>query len=203
MIRFENVTKVYPGQERPALDSVNLEIVKGEFVFLTGASGAGKSTFLKLIFGAEAPSDGQVLVHGQNLARLARRDRALLRRRVGRVFQDFKLLERGARMPLSMWNPTPGLYTRYGDVHVVVDGDPRDPAVDMGPVIDAAAAEKIRRYIEIGKREARLVCGEFTQSHEATKAPSGSEFPLPHIFVDVAPTAVIALVSAAVVAAPL
>ena len=73
---------------------MSLEFAKGEFVFLTGPSGAGKTTLLRLLFAAERPSEGQILVLGRNVARLrARRSRAL-RRRVGVVFQDFKLLPR-------------------------------------------------------------------------------------------------------------
>jgi cell division transport system ATP-binding protein len=71
MIRFENVTKIYPGQERAALDSVNLEIFKGEFVFLVGLSGSGKSTFLRLILREERPTAGVIHVAGKDLGTLA------------------------------------------------------------------------------------------------------------------------------------
>jgi len=77
-----------------ALRDVSLEVAKGEFVFLTGASGAGKTTMLQLLFAAERPSEGQILVLGRNIARMRGSAIPALRRRVGVVFQDFKLLPR-------------------------------------------------------------------------------------------------------------
>ena len=75
-----------------ALSDINLRIRKGEFVFITGPSGAGKTTLLRLIFGADAPTQGQILINGINLSRISRSKLDLLRRRIGFVFQDFKLL---------------------------------------------------------------------------------------------------------------
>jgi cell division transport system ATP-binding protein len=92
VIELYHVAKTYPGSDRPALDDVNLRVDKGEFVLLAGASGAGKSTLLRLLFCAERASSGQVLLLGRNLARLRRGDEARLRRSIGVVFQDFKLL---------------------------------------------------------------------------------------------------------------
>ena len=92
MIRFENVTKIYPGQERAALDSVNLEVIKGEFVFLVGLSGSGKSTFLRLILREDRPTSGVIHVAGKDLGTLANHKVPELRRQVGTVFQDFRLL---------------------------------------------------------------------------------------------------------------
>ncbi len=92
MIEFFHVGKVYDGSERAALHDVNLQINKGEFVVLAGASGAGKSTLMRLLFRAETASTGQALLMGKNLARMSRREVSTLRRRVGVVFQDFKLL---------------------------------------------------------------------------------------------------------------
>jgi cell division transport system ATP-binding protein len=92
VIRFENVTKLYPGQEKPALDSVSIEIVKGEFVFLVGLSGSGKSTFLRLILREERPTAGTIHVAGKDLGTLAAHKVPELRRQVGTVFQDFRLL---------------------------------------------------------------------------------------------------------------
>lgn len=92
MIRFENVTKMYANAERPALDAVDIEIQKGEFVFLVGLSGSGKSTFLKLVLREEKPSAGKITVAGKELNSLAAHKVPELRRQVGTVFQDFRLL---------------------------------------------------------------------------------------------------------------
>jgi cell division transport system ATP-binding protein len=92
VIRLDNVTKVYPSQVRPALNDVSLEVEKGEFVFLVGASGSGKSTFLRLVLKEEKPSSGHVHVAGKDLGRLSSWKVPSLRRQIGTVFQDFRLL---------------------------------------------------------------------------------------------------------------
>ncbi|MGD8386255.1 MAG: cell division ATP-binding protein FtsE [Desulfobacteraceae bacterium] len=90
MIKLFNVSKRY-GQN-VALADINLRIRQGEFVFITGPSGAGKTTLLRLIFGAQRPSDGQILISNINLSRIRRAKLDLMRRKIGFVFQDFKLL---------------------------------------------------------------------------------------------------------------
>ena len=92
MILFERVTKQYPTQTRPALDDVSLEVEKGEFVFLVGPSGSGKSTVLRLILKEESPNKGRVWVLGKDLNRLSNWKVPSLRRQIGTVFQDFRLL---------------------------------------------------------------------------------------------------------------
>ena len=92
MIRFQNVSKVYPGTSRPALDSINLEVAKGEFVFLVGASGSGKSTCLRLVLKEEKATRGSVFVAGKDVAKLSSWKVPHLRRTIGVVFQDFRLL---------------------------------------------------------------------------------------------------------------
>ncbi|KRE29565.1 cell division ATP-binding protein FtsE [Agromyces sp. Soil535] len=92
MIRFDSVTKTYPGQSRPALDDVGVEILRGEFVFLVGASGSGKSSFLRLILKEEKPSRGKIHVLGQDLGSISSRKVPYFRRDLGVVFQDFRLL---------------------------------------------------------------------------------------------------------------
>ncbi len=92
MIMFEDVTKFYPGQSRPALRNINLEIDRGEFVFLVGQSGSGKSTFLRLILREYRPTKGTLYVAGKNLGTLNQWKVPALRRQIGTVFQDFRLL---------------------------------------------------------------------------------------------------------------
>ncbi|WP_221583920.1 cell division ATP-binding protein FtsE [Microbacterium sp. G2-8] len=92
MIRFENVTKRYRGTSQPALDDVDFEIERGEFVFLVGASGSGKSSCLRLMLREGTPTSGRVLVLGRDTRRLTDRRTPYFRRNIGSVFQDFRLL---------------------------------------------------------------------------------------------------------------
>lgn len=92
MIDFEHVSKQYKKGEKPALEDINLHIDDGEFVFLLGHSGAGKSTLLKLILREERASSGRVIVDGKDVAKLRRHKVPYLRRQMGIIFQDFRLI---------------------------------------------------------------------------------------------------------------
>lgn len=92
MIKFESVTKVYAKSDRPALENISLDVEKGEFVFLVGLSGSGKSTFLRLVLREEKPTSGKIHVAGKDLTTLSNWKVPELRRQVGTVFQDFRLL---------------------------------------------------------------------------------------------------------------
>ena len=94
MIRFDKVTKTYPrAAGATALRDVSFRLAKGEFAFLTGPSGAGKSTILKLLYMDERPTSGEVRISGYSSDKIKHREIAVLRRRLGIVFQDFRLLE--------------------------------------------------------------------------------------------------------------
>ena len=91
MIKFENVVKKYE-HDVTALDNISVHIEKGEFVFLVGPSGSGKSTFLKLVLKEEIPTSGNIYLDGHNLNAIKAKDVPYLRRKIGSVFQDFRLL---------------------------------------------------------------------------------------------------------------
>jgi len=91
MIQIYNVCKNYQ-KDSAALDQITLKIPKGDFVFITGPSGAGKSTLLKLLYAGERPNRGQILIDGRNVTRMSGRQVPFLRRKMGVVFQDFKLI---------------------------------------------------------------------------------------------------------------
>jgi cell division transport system ATP-binding protein len=92
VIELQHVTKLYPASGRPALDDVSTEIDKGEFVFLIGSSGSGKSTFLRLLLKEDDPTSGTVTVNGKTLNGMSKWQVPKLRRTMGCVFQDFRLL---------------------------------------------------------------------------------------------------------------
>jgi cell division transport system ATP-binding protein len=93
LIELNDVTKQYPGCAIPALDHVSLNIKQGEFVFLVGPSGAGKSTLIKLIFREQLPSSGHMLFDGHNIVAMKQKELLEHRRRMGMVFQDYRLLK--------------------------------------------------------------------------------------------------------------
>ena len=92
MIEFRNVSKVY-NNGTEALHNINLNVEKGEFVFIVGSSGAGKSTFLKLVMCEERPNSGQIFVDGVDVSRIPKRKIPYIRRKMGIVFQDFRLID--------------------------------------------------------------------------------------------------------------
>ncbi len=92
MISIEKVSKTYKGASRPALDTVSIEIEKGDFVFLVGASGSGKSSLLRMMLREDVPSKGSIFVLGENLISIPARRVPYFRRNIGMVFQDFRLL---------------------------------------------------------------------------------------------------------------
>jgi len=92
VIRLEHVNKTYKRSTRPALDNVSVDVDRGEFVFLIGSSGSGKSTFLRLLLREEVPTKGRVYVSNFDVAKMARRRVPRLRQSIGCVFQDFRLL---------------------------------------------------------------------------------------------------------------
>ncbi len=92
MIEMHHVTKIYSNGVK-ALDNINLEIKKSEFVFLVGPTGAGKTTFLRMILRQDLPNEGQVIIDGRNIEKLHSTKIPYLRRNIGVVFQDFKLLK--------------------------------------------------------------------------------------------------------------
>jgi cell division transport system ATP-binding protein len=94
MVLLQGVSKHYPQRRSPALNNISLHVAPGQFLFLTGPSGAGKTTFLRLLFGAAFPSSGLVKVGGADLGRLKPRQIPRLRRKLGVIFQDFKLMPR-------------------------------------------------------------------------------------------------------------
>ena len=93
MIEFKNVSKIY-SESSFALKEISFQIVKGEFVSIVGQSGAGKSTLLKMIFAEEKPTEGSILIKGRNISKIKSDKMPILRRHIGVVFQDFKLLNR-------------------------------------------------------------------------------------------------------------
>lgn len=93
LVQFYNVSKIYPNGAK-ALDDISIQIDRGEFVFLMGPSGAGKSTLVKMLFREELPTRGQIFLATRSVVRMKRSDVPKLRRNMGIVFQDFKLLEK-------------------------------------------------------------------------------------------------------------
>ena len=93
MIHLKNVTKIYQQNGVVALDNINLDIAPGEFVFIVGTSGSGKSTLMKLLMHEETPTMGEIFVDGRDVIRMQRKEIPYLRRSLGVIFQDFRLLE--------------------------------------------------------------------------------------------------------------
>lgn len=113
MIRFKNISKIYDNNVK-ALSDVNIDIEAGEFVFLVGPSGAGKSTFIKMLLKEIEPSAGKIIIGDTDLSRLTRKSMPYFRRKIGMVFQDFRLI------------PNLNVYENVAFAMKVVEASPRE-----------------------------------------------------------------------------
>lgn len=147
MIKLKNVSKIYPNGAR-ALLNVNLEIAKGEFVFLVGASGAGKSTLIKLLYREEVATRGQVLIDNINLVRINAHQVPLVRRKIGVIFQDFKLL------------PTKTVYENVAFAQQVIGKSMKETKENTNRIIDLVGLSKKKDSFptELSGGEQQRVC---------------------------------------------
>ncbi|PXW91490.1 cell division ATP-binding protein FtsE [Streptohalobacillus salinus] len=134
MIKMQNVKKTYPNGVQ-ALNGIDLQIDPGEFVYLVGQSGAGKSTFTKLIFREETATSGEIYVSGKDLTKMKRRDVPYLRREIGVVYQDFKLL------------PKMTIYENVAFALEVVEETPRNMRKRVMEVLDQVGLKNKARFI--------------------------------------------------------
>lgn len=134
MISLENVTKVYDNGSQ-ALKNVSVHIKKGEFVFIVGSSGSGKSTFIKMLLKEVEPTSGRILINDENIADITRKEIPYLRRKIGVVFQDFRLL------------PSKTVYENIAFAMRVVEATPRDIRRTVPAVISMVnLSRKARAY---------------------------------------------------------
>lgn len=134
MISLQNVSKIYPNGTQ-AMENINLSIGKGEFVFIVGSSGSGKSTLIKTLLKEEEPTSGRIIVHNKDITKLKRRQIPYLRRDIGIVFQDFRLL------------PNKTVYDNVAFAMQVVEASPREIRRTVPVVLGLVGiAKKFRSY---------------------------------------------------------
>ncbi len=134
MISLQNVSKIYPNGTQ-AMENINLSIGKGEFVFIVGSSGSGKSTLIKTLLKEEEPTSGRIIVHNKDITKLKRRHIPYLRRDIGIVFQDFRLL------------PNKTVYDNVAFAMQVVEASPREIRRTVPVVLGLVGiAKKFRSY---------------------------------------------------------
>lgn len=147
MIKFENVSKIYPG-DFVALENINLSIKKGEFVSIIGHSGSGKSTLLKLVYAEEQPTNGCVYFNGRPLDKINRKHLPFYRRNIGTVFQDFKLL------------PKKTVYENVAYALEVADGSEEEIKEFVPEILDIVGmSNKMEKYpSQLSGGEKQKVC---------------------------------------------